>query len=100
MVKQVWGDFKLFLSEYKVITLAVAFVMGAATNELVKSLVTNILMPVVNPLIPTGSWETAVWTIGAVTIGWGPFLSSLLNFVILAWIIFVVVKKVLKHNKK
>jgi len=50
-------EFKEFLNEYKVIGLAVAFIMGAAVNDLVKSLVNNIIMPFVGILIPGGAWQ-------------------------------------------
>ena len=80
--------------------LAVAFVMGSATNDLVKSLVNNIIMPLINPLIPKGDWETATLNIGKISLTWGAFLSSLLNFIILAVIIFLVVNKLLKITKK
>ena len=100
MVKRVWHDFKDFLRDYNVVTLAVAFVMGAATNELVKSLVNDMLMPLVNPLIPSGNWETAVLKIGLVELGWGSFVSSILRFIILAFVIFILVKKIIKHEKE
>ena len=88
-------EFRMFLKEYKVIGLAVAFVMGAATTNLVQSLVNNIIMPLINPLIPNGAWDSATLSIGAITLRWGVFLSALIHFVILSFIIFFVVKKVL-----
>ncbi len=45
MLVKTWEDFRAFLKEYKVLTVAVAFVMGAAVNDLVKSFVNNIFMP-------------------------------------------------------
>lgn len=92
-------DFKNFIKEYGLVTLAIAFVMGQATNDLVRSFVTNLFMPSINPLIPGGNWENATATIGSVELGWGIFLSNLLNFVIIALVIFIVVKKVMKYEK-
>jgi len=93
-------EFKDFLKEYKIVTLAVAFVMGAATNDLVKSFVTNLIMPLVDPLIPDGTWETAVLKLGPVNLGWGPFVSSAIHFIILAAVVFFVVKKLISRRKK
>ncbi len=93
------GEFMEFLKEYKVIGLAVAFIIAAATNDLVKSLVDNVIMPLVNPLIPGGGWETATVALGPFVIGWGPFLASLIYFLIIALVVFLIAKKVLKEEK-
>jgi large conductance mechanosensitive channel len=92
-------EFKEFLTEYKVIGLAVAFVIGAAITALVQSLVNNIIMPLITPFIPGGEWQLAKWAIGPFVFGWGAFVSALLNFVIIAFVVFVIAKKVLKEEK-
>jgi large conductance mechanosensitive channel len=93
------GEFKEFLAEYKVVGLAIAFIIGAAVNDLVKSLVTNIIMPLVQPLLPAGGWQMATLALGPFVFGWGPFLSSLINFVILAFVVFMLAKTVLGEEK-
>ena len=93
------GEFIEFIKEYKVVGLAVAFIIAAATNDMVKSLVDNVIMPLVNPLIPGGGWETATVALGPFVIGWGPFLASLIYFLIIALVVFLIVKKVLKEEK-
>lgn len=98
-MKKVWGEFHEFLREYKVIGLAIAVIIGLAANNLVKSLVDNVVMPILTPFIPGGAWQTAVWNIGPFTIGWGPFLSALINFLILAWVVFLVAKYMLREEK-
>lgn len=98
-MRKMLGEFKEFLKEYKVVGLAIAVVMGLAANNLVKSFVDNIIMPIITPFIPGGSWETASWTIGPWVIGWGPFLSSLIYFLIIAWVVFVIAKYMLKEEK-
>lgn len=97
-----WKEFRAFLKEYKVLSVAVAFIMGAAINDLVKSFVNSIFMPMINPLIPDGTWETATLKIGQINIGWGIFVGSLIHFIILALVVFIVVKKLLpkKEEKK
>lgn len=93
-------EFKEFIKEYKVMGLAIAVIMGLAANTLVKSLVDNIIMPLVTPLIPGGSWQTATFSFWIWTgIGWGPFLSAIIYFIIVAWAVFMIVKLVLKEDK-
>lgn len=92
-------EFREFLAEYKVIGLAVAFVIGAAVTTLVKSLVGNIIMPLINPLLPSGGWATATLALGPFIFGWGAFLSELINFLIIAFVIFMIVKMVLREGK-
>ena len=92
-------EFKEFLKEYKVIGLAVAFIMGVAATALVKSLVDNVIMPIITPFIPGGAWKDAIFTIGPIFIKWGAFLGELINFIIIAFVIFMIAKMVLKEEK-
>lgn len=92
-------DFMEFLKEYKVIGLAVAFIMATASTSLVKSFVEDIVMPVITPFMPAGEWETAVINIGPIAIKAGSFLAQIINFVILALVVFIIAKKVLKEEK-
>lgn len=64
-------EFMEFLREYKVVALAVAFIMGVAATALVKSLVDNIIMPIITPFIPGGAWKAATFALGPIVIGWG-----------------------------
>jgi large conductance mechanosensitive channel len=92
-------EFLDFLKEYKIFALAIAFVMGGASTSLVNSLVNDVLMPIVEPLM-SSSWREAVFSIGPVHIVYGAFLAQLVNFTILAFIVFFVTKKILKMEKE
>jgi large conductance mechanosensitive channel len=92
-------DFVSFLKEYKIIGLGIAFIMGAASTSLVKSLVNDIIMPIATPLLFGDSWRNATLDIGAVSLKWGAFLAEFINFVILAFIVFLIAKKILKEEK-
>ncbi len=98
-MKALLKEFHAFLMEYKVIGLAVAVIIGLAANNLVKSIVDNIVMPIITPFIPGGAWQTATLALGPVVLGWGAFLSSLINFLIIAWVVFLIAKLVLKEEK-
>ena len=98
-MRKILSEFKEFLNEYKVIGLAVAFIIGAAATTLVKSLVDNIIMPLITPFIPGGAWQTATLKFGPFVLGWGPFAGALLNFIIIAFAVFLIAKLVLKEEK-
>lgn len=92
-------EFKEFLEEYKVIGLAIAFIMGVAATALVQALVNYIIMPIITPFIPGGAWQTATFNMGPIVISWGAFLGALINFVIIAFVVFIVAKKFFKEEK-
>ena len=92
-------EFMEFLKEYKVVGLAIAFVMGAAATALIKSLVENIIMPIITAFIPGGAWKTATFALGPIVFSWGAFLGELVNFVIIAFVVFMIAKKILKEDK-
>ncbi len=90
-------EFRDFLKEYKVLSLAVAFVMGGAINSLISSIVNDLFMPLITFFIPGGEWKEAVINIGPVALKWGSALASLINFLVIALTIFIMVKVL---NKK
>lgn len=92
-------EFKDFLNEYKVMGLAVAFIMGVAATALVQSLVNDIIMPCITPFVPGGAWQTATLSLGPIVIKWGSFLGQLINFIILAFVIFIIAKYALGEEK-
>lgn len=92
-------EFKEFINEYKVLGLAIAFIIGIAATNLIQSLVNNIIMPVVTPFIPGGAWEEATLTLGPILIKWGAFLAALINFIVIALVVFFIAKKVMKEEK-
>ncbi|HQJ38972.1 MAG TPA: MscL family protein, partial [Methanoregulaceae archaeon] len=83
-------EFMDFLYEYKVIGLAIAFIIGVAATALIKSLVDNILMPIITFFIPGGAWQTATLTLGTIVITWGKFLADLIYFIIVAFVVFII----------
>ena len=92
-------EFMEFLKEYKIIGLAIAFVIGIASKDIITSLVSNIIMPIITPFIPKGAWETATFSLGPIVIKWGAFLGELINFVIIATVVFIIAKKIIKEGK-
>jgi large conductance mechanosensitive channel len=91
--KGLWNEFKDFLSKYKVLGLAIAFIMGLYLGGLVQALVKDLLLPLIGLAIP-GLTDLATYSaqVGNQAFGIGDFLVALITFVIVAFVIFLVVK--------
>ncbi|VTS01918.1 large-conductance mechanosensitive channel : Large-conductance mechanosensitive channel OS=Singulisphaera acidiphila (strain ATCC BAA-1392 / DSM 18658 / VKM B-2454 / MOB10) GN=mscL PE=3 SV=1: MscL [Tuwongella immobilis] len=89
-------EFKRFAFKGNVIDLAVGVVIGAAFGKITESLVKNVIMPMVAVVMPTEqSYATWKLTIGGQTVPYGIFLADVVNFVIVAAVLFLFVKKFL-----
>ncbi|CAN5614130.1 hypothetical protein BH10BDE1_BH10BDE1_08540 [soil metagenome] len=87
-----------FLKNYGVIGLAIAVIIGGKLNGLVDSIVKGLLMPIVGLVIPGGDWRELAFTIGETKFAVGPVLASLLDFFIVAVIVFVISKHILREE--
>ena len=93
------GEFMAFMRQYGVIGMAVGIVMGGAVAKLVTALVADIAMPIIGIFVPGGNWREAVLSIGTFQLKWGDLLGALVDFVVIAYIIFIFSKKVLKEEE-
>ncbi|MBF2097219.1 MAG: large conductance mechanosensitive channel protein MscL [Gloeomargaritaceae cyanobacterium C42_A2020_066] len=82
-------DFQAFALKGNVVDLAVAVIIGGAFGKIVSSFVADLVMPLVNPLIPGGDWRAAVIGPGLKV---GSFLGSVVDFVIIALVLFVAIR--------
>lgn len=98
--KGVLEEFKAFALKGNVLDLAVAVVVGTAFNKIVSSLVDNIIMPLF--AISTGGVDFKGLSIqvGDAVVTYGVFLQSVVDFLIIAWAIFVAVKVLRSLQKK
>jgi large conductance mechanosensitive channel len=92
------GEFKAFLKQHNVVGLAVAVVIGGAVGKLVTALVADLIMPVIGALTPSGNWREATLTVGTIKFGIGDFIGAFIDFVIIAAVIFLIVKNLLKEE--
>jgi large conductance mechanosensitive channel len=90
-------DFKEFAMRGNVIDLAVGVIIGGAFGKIVGSFVNDIVMPVINPMMPGGDWRTLEVGHG---IKIGSFLSTTLDFLIMAFVIFLAVKVINRLKRK
>lgn len=101
-----FGEFKKFIMRGNVIDLAVGVIVGGAFQAIVKSLVDDVVMPVISLAtkginfadlfiaLDGGEYATlaAAQEAGAATLNYGNFISSILNFIIMAFVVFLLVK--------
>jgi len=100
-VKKTFGqEFMDFLNKYGVIGLAVAFIIGGAAGTLVSAMVNDLLMPLKNPLLQGGEWQKAELVLGPVRFLVGHFVGALINFIIIALVVFVLMKQLSKTGLK
>ena len=83
-----------FLKEYGVIGLAIGVIIGSKAGELVKAIVDGLMMPLIGMVLPSGDWQAMV--VGPFAIG--IVLAALINFIVVAWMVFIFAKKVLKEE--
>ncbi len=102
------SDFKAFIAKGNVMDLAVAVIIGAAFATIVSSLTDDLIMPVIGAIfgnvdfsdkylvlageVPAGASLAAARAAGANVLAWGSFVSTVINFLILAFIIFLMVR--------
>jgi len=91
--KGLWAEFMDFISKYKVLGLAVGFIMGLYLGNLVQALVKDFLLPAIGLAIP-GMKDMATYavTVMSQVFGVGDFLVALITFIIVAFVVFLIVK--------
>jgi large conductance mechanosensitive channel len=86
--KGLWNEFIDFISKYKVMGMAVAFILGLYLGTLVQALVNDLIMPIITLALPGVEWE--VFVLGPFRIG--HFIGALITFLLVAFVVFLIVK--------
>jgi large conductance mechanosensitive channel len=95
-MRNLWSEFKQFAFKGNMIDLAVAVIIGTAFGKVVSSLVDHIFMPLLAAAGASGkNYEELKWTIRGSDVKYGLFLSSLISFLIVAAVVFVLIVKLL-----
>ena len=92
-------EFKEFISRGNVIDLAVGIIIGSAFTAIVNSLVKDIIMPAISILTGKVDFSNMVFQIGDVSIKYGNFITTIVDFLIIAFSIFLVVRYLNKLNR-
>lgn len=86
-------EFKEFLSQGNVLGLAIGIIIGGTFKEIVNSLVDNIINPLLGLLVDV-DFSDLVFTVGGTTFRYGSFIMSIINFLLVAFVLFFVVKAI------
>jgi large conductance mechanosensitive channel len=98
-VSTMWNEFKAFAFKGSLIDLAIAFVLGTAFAIVVQSLVADIIMPIVGAVVSDKSFADLSFELGGANVTYGNFLTALLYFLIVAWVLFLIIRAI-NHMKK
>lgn len=93
-------EFRDFAIKGNLIELAVAFVLGVAFAAVVTSLVDDIVMPIVGAIVSDDAFTALTFSFLGVEVFYGNFLAVLVNFLIIAFILFLIIKAVTKFRKE
>lgn len=99
-MKKFLQEFKEFAMRGNVIDLAVGVIVGGAFGAITTSLINDIIMPVIGIFVSENSFADLSVSIGSAVITYGNFIQAILNFLIMAFIVFCLVKGVNKLSKK
>lgn len=93
-------EFKKFISKGNVVDLAVGIVIGSSFQSIINSLVSDIIMPTISILTGKVDFSNMIINIDNVSIKYGNFITSIVNFFIIAFSIFLVITYINKLNEK
>lgn len=93
-------EFKEFISRGNVVDLAVGVIIGGAFGKIVSSLVDNIIMPLIGVLIGGIDFSNLAFKIGKAKVEYGLFIQNVVDFLIVAFCIFIFVKAINKLNER
>jgi large conductance mechanosensitive channel len=93
-------EFKAFIMRGNVMDLAVAVIIGGAFGKIVASLVSDILMPLIGLIIGGIDFSGLAFTLGSAKVTYGNFINNVIDFLIIALVIFLMIKGIDSLKKK
>ena len=96
MLKQ----FQTFIMRGNIIDLAVAVIIGGAFQKIIDALVSNLIMPIIGMLVGGVNFEKEAIEINGVQLGWGIVFQEILNFIIIGFVLFMILKAYNTASKK
>ena len=92
-------EFREFAMRGNVLDLAVAVIIGGAFGKIIASLVNDVLMPLIGLVLGGINFSELAFTVGEAVVKWGAFVQSILDFVIVAFVIFMIVRTMNRMQK-
>jgi large conductance mechanosensitive channel len=93
-------EFKTFIMRGSVMDLAVGVIIGGAFGKIISSLVTDLLMPLIGLIIGGIDFSGLAFTLGSAKVTYGNFINNLIDFIIIALVIFLIIKGINSLQKK
>lgn len=97
------AEFKEFIGKAGVLGLAIGFIMGTIIGKVVSALVQDIIMPIPGAFVPGGDWKTAIVSIpvgNGMNFAVGDFVGVIIDFIIIAFVVFLIAKFARKAGLK
>jgi len=91
-VNTLWSDFKKFLFQGDLVSVAVALILGLAFKTLVDSLVNDVIMPIIGAIFGKPSFSDLTFKIGDGVVRYGSFINAVIKFLIIGATLFVIVR--------
>lgn len=85
-------EFKAFINKGNVLDLAVALILGLAFTAIVTSFVNDILMPIIGGIVGGASFGDLSFRLGEATVAYGKFIQAIVNFLIVAFVLFLIIR--------
>lgn len=94
-----WNEFKAFVLKQNVVALAIAVVLGSATNDVVQAIVEHLIMPLVGIVLPADiDWTQMAFTIAGSTFTYGMVISALIHLLIVGFVVWRISKLFIKEE--
>ena len=93
-------EFKEFVTRGNVIDLAVAVILGAAFGAIITSFVNDIIMPLIGVLMGGIDFTTLSIQVGEATVAYGIFIQAIINFLVIAFALFLIIHSISKLQKE
>jgi large conductance mechanosensitive channel len=95
-----FAEFRKFILKGNVIDLAVAVILGAAFTAIVTSLVNDIIMPLIGVILGGVDFTTLSIQVGEATIAYGLFIQAIINFLLIALVLFFIIRSINKLQER
>ena len=99
-MKKFLREFKEFAMRGNVMDLAVGVIVGGAFSSITTSLINDILMPVIGIFVSEASFADLTVTVGSAVVAYGNFIQAVINFLIMAFVVFCMVKVINRLSRK
>ena len=93
-------EFKEFISRGNVMDMAVGIIIGGAFTAIVSSLVADIITSIIGMLLGGVNFSELTVTVGSASLTYGNFIQAIINFLLVAWVLFMIVKAMNKMKRK